>query len=86
VFFVQHIAVLISNWSDFEVMMLEKFGKDLTPHHGPERDMDRDPVFSVSRWQGRRALGGCGSIFLVHPAGHQPANGWVNAAMWIRWF
>jgi len=45
VFLVQHIAVLISNWSDFEVMMLEKFGKDLTPHHGPERDMDRNPVF-----------------------------------------
>jgi hypothetical protein len=32
VFFKHHVPLRISNWFDYETMMQEKFGKDLTPH------------------------------------------------------
>jgi len=31
----------IGNWSDYETMMQEKFGKDLTPHRVKYRTMKR---------------------------------------------
>ncbi len=32
---------IASNWSDYETMMQEKFGKDLTPHRVKYRTMKR---------------------------------------------
>jgi hypothetical protein len=32
---------LIGNWSDYETMMQEKFGKDLTPHRMKYRTLKR---------------------------------------------
>ena len=31
----------IGNWSDYETMMIEKFGKDLTPHRVKYRMLKR---------------------------------------------
>ena len=31
----------IGNWSDYETMMMEKFGKDLTPHRMKYRTLKR---------------------------------------------
>jgi energy-dependent translational throttle protein EttA len=31
----------IGNWSDYETMMVEKFGKDLTPHRVKYRTLKR---------------------------------------------
>jgi len=31
----------VGNWSDYETMMIEKFGKDLTPHRVKYRTLKR---------------------------------------------
>jgi len=37
----QVAKMYLGNWSDYETMMIEKFGKDLTPHRVKYRTLKR---------------------------------------------
>ncbi len=38
----------LGNWSDYETMMTEKFGRDLTPHRAKYRTLKRCAPFSYA--------------------------------------
>jgi hypothetical protein len=38
---VDEVQAVLINWSDYEAMMQEKFGKDLTPHRVKYRTLKR---------------------------------------------
>jgi hypothetical protein len=38
---ISQAAMHIGNWSDYETMMMEKFGKDLQPHRVKYRTLKR---------------------------------------------